>query len=293
MHTSTKEDFQRIRRIQLKVSRNVNDLFAGIYRSAFKGRGLEFEDVREYHPGDDVRSIDWNVTARLQTPYSKNFREERELTVMLVVDISASTRFSHTSHLKSEWIAEIGALLAFSAIKNQDKVGLLLFSDEIELYLRPKKGIKHVLRVIRELLYFQPRKTGTNLKKSLAFLGHVQKRQAICFLISDFLNMDYSHEINLIAKRHELIAIQVHDSYETAFPSMGLVTVRDLESQQIVLVDTSNEKVQKNFQEKASHHQHLLKQTMQRAGADFIYLHSDESYVKALQQFFKHRGCSH
>ncbi|WP_228840632.1 DUF58 domain-containing protein [Candidatus Protochlamydia phocaeensis] len=290
MPLSTKDALSHIRRLQIKVSRNVNDLFAGIYRSAFKGKGLEFEDVREYQPGDDVRSIDWNVTARSQTPYIKNFREERELTVILMVDISASARFSHTPHLKSEWIAEIGALLAFSAIKNQDKIGLLLFSDEIELYLRPRKGVKHVLRVIRELLYFQPQHKGTNLKKALAFLGRVQKRQAICFLISDFLCADYSHEINLIAKRHELIAIQVYDSYETNFPNLGLLTLRDLESQQFCLVDTSDANVQKHFQEKADQRQLALKHTMEKAKADLITLHSDESYTLALQQFFKYRG---
>ena len=170
------ESYRHIRRLQIKALRNVDDLFAGIYRSAFKGKGLEFEDVREYEPGDDIRTIDWNVTARSQRPYVKNFREERELTVMLVVDISASSRYSHTSRFKSEMIAELAALLAFSAIKNQDKVGLLLFSSQIELYLKPKKGVRHVLRVIRELLYFKPQHEGTDLPKALAFLGRVQRK---------------------------------------------------------------------------------------------------------------------
>lgn len=286
---STQEAFQHIRRIQIETTRNVDDLFAGIYRSAFKGKGLEFEDVREYQPGDDIRSIDWNVTARLQTPYIKNFREERELTVLLVVDISASSRFSHTKHLKSELIAEIGGLLAFSAIKNQDKVGLLLFSDEVELYLKPKKGVRHVLRVIRELLFFQPRHSGTDLRKALAFLGHIQKRQAICFLISDFLVGTLPQEINLTAKRHELIAIQVYDNYEKAFPSCGLVALRDLESHELYLVDSASDSLQKHFQTQANERQQALKQTIERSGADFISISSSESHTQALYQFFKRR----
>jgi uncharacterized protein (DUF58 family) len=288
---SIRDAYNNIRRIQIKTTRNVDDLFAGIYRSAFKGKGLEFEDVREYQPGDDIRSIDWNVTARSHTTYVKNFREERELTVMLVIDVSASGLFGHTDRAKSELIAEIGALLAFSAIKNQDKVGLLLFSDEIELYLKPKKGVRHILRIIRELLFFQPKHKGTNIEKALAFLGRVQRRQVICFLISDFITNDnFDHEASLLAKRHEMIAIQVYDKYEKQFPSLGIVQLRDLESNLIQLIDSSDTSIQKEFQKKADERQTKLKHLMNKIGAGFISIASDESYTKALYLFFKHRG---
>lgn len=287
---SPKEAFKHIRRIQIATKRNVDDLFAGMYRSAFKGRGLEFEEVREYQPGDDIRTIDWNVTARLQHPYVKNYREERELTVMLVVDLSASARFSHTRQLKSEWIAEIGALIAFSAIKNHDKVGLLLFTDEVELYLKPKKGVRHVLRVIRDLLFFQPLGTGTNLQKALSFFGRVQKKQAICFLISDFLAPgSFEHEIKVASKRHELIAIQVYDEYEKVFPSTGLISLSDLESGEMALVDSSNAFIQKNYQSQAEEQQLALKQTIAKAGAELISINTNASYTKALYRFFKER----
>ncbi len=246
--------------------------------------------MREYQPGDDVRRIDWNVTARSQYPHVKNFREERELTVMLVVDISASSRFSHIERLKSELIAELAALLAFSAIKNQDKVGLLLFSEEIELYLKPKKGVRHVLRVIRELLYFQPQHKGTNLQKALAFLGRVQRRQVICFLISDFLTEDFSWQAALIAKRHELIGIHVYDSYETLFIPQGLFTLRDLETEEQVMVDTADPAVQQHYQDKTRAHQANLKKLFESIHADFISMNTAESTSDVLQRFFRLRG---
>lgn len=286
----SKEAIQHIRSIQIKATRNVNDLFAGIYRSMFKGKGLEFEDVREYQQGDDIRTIDWNVSARMQNLFVKNFREERELTVMLVIDISASSRFGHDSHLKSELIAEIGALLAFSAIKNQDKVGLLLFSDEVELYLRPKKGTRHVLRVIRELLFFKPQHTGTNLQGALDFLGRVQRHPTICFLISDFLASDFSHELALTSKRHECIAIQIYDDYERHFPNLGLMTVRDLETGTMKLVDSSSPDLQQHFKEHAEQKRKELSHLMNKFGADLVSIRTNESYTKVLQNFFKKRG---
>ncbi|CAF24607.1 DUF58 domain-containing protein [Candidatus Protochlamydia amoebophila] len=289
MNPTLLEIFQHIRRIQIETTRNVDDLFAGIYRSAFKGRGLEFEDVREYQPGDDIRSIDWNVTARLQTPYLKNFREERELTVMLVVDISASSHFSHIKQLKSELIAEVAALLAFSAIKNQDNVGLLLFSNQIELYLKPKKGLRHVLRVIRELLFFQPQYRGTDLQKALRFLGNVQKKQSTCFLISDFLTQPLFHAIHVTAKRHELIGIQLYDEYEQNFPSMGLISLYDLESNKKALIDSSDKSLQKFYQESSKYRQQLWQKTFAKAGAAWISIRTDESSTQALYNFFKFR----
>lgn len=289
MQTS-KEAFQHIRRLQIKALRYVDDFFAGIYRSAFKGQGLEFEEVREYQPGDDIRTIDWNVTARFQHPFVKIFREERELTVMLVVDISASSRYSHIARFKSEMIAELGALLAFSAIKNQDKVGLLLFSNEIELYLKPKKGVRHVLRVIRELLYFKPQHKGTDLQKALAFLGRVQRRRVICFLISDFIASDFSWEAALIAKRHELIAFHVFDTYETIFAPRGLFNLRDLETEEQAIVDTADPDVQQHFIQKAREQQHSLKRLFERIGAEFVAMHTADSSSEVLQRFFQLRG---
>lgn len=284
-----KEAFQYIRRLQIKALRNVDDLFAGVYRSIFKGRGLEFEEVREYLPGDDIRAIDWNVTARSQRLYVKNFREERELTVMLVVDISASSRFSHTSRLKSEMIAEIAALLAFSAIKNQDKVGLLLFSSEVELYLKPKKGVRHVLRVIRELLYFQPKYAGTDLPKALAFLGRVQRKRVICFLISDFLANGFKKQATLIAKRHELIAFHIFDHFEKEFTPQGLFRLKDLETQVQVLIDTADMAVQEHFKKKAQEHDLAVKHLFDRIGADYHSMHTGESSSDVLQRYFRRR----
>lgn len=284
-----KEIFRNIRRLQIKTSYLVNNFFAGAYRSAFKGAGLEFEDVREYHPGDDVESIDWHVTARMQRPFIKNFREERELTVMLLVDISASTQFGSSTRLKSQTLAEVAATLAFSAIKNHDKVGLLLFSSEIELYLRPQKNLRHVLRVIREILFFKPRHRGTDIQKVLAFLGRVQKRQTICFLLSDFLSPNFSHEAKLIDKRHDLILIDVYDGIEEEFPQLGLAHIRDLESDEMQLIDTSNPVVQQHCKDQAKDKRDYLKQLTQRLKADLITLRNDESYIDALHTFFRLR----
>lgn len=284
------EIFKHIRRIQIKTTKEVNDVFAGAYHSIFKGRGLEFEDVRAYEPGDDVRNIDWNVTARMNYPYIKNFREERELTVMLVVDISASSRFSSTQRLKSELIAEVGAILALSAIKNNDRVGLLLFSGEVELYLSPKRGLRHVLRVIRELLFFAPKNAGTDMPKALSFLGKVQRKQSVCFLISDFLFSDYSHEASLIAKRHDLIAISINDPVEKKFPAIGLVNLRDLESGKEVLIDSSHHPIQEGFQQRSREHIEKQKALMQKIGASFIGIQTDQDHLKSLRQFFMLRG---
>ncbi len=284
------EAFQHIRKLQIKALRNVNDVFAGIYRSAFKGKGLEFEDVREYAPGDDIRSIDWNVTARSQHPFVKNFREERELTVMLVVDISASSRFGHIQKFKSEMIAELAALLAFSAIKNQDKVGLLLFTNEIELYLKPKKGVRHVLRVIRELLYFNPQHQGTDLAKALTFLGQVQRKRVICFLISDFLTGDFNWQATLIAKRHELIAFHVYDDYEKIFEPQGLFSLRDLETNEHALIDTAHPAVRQHFQKQAQEQALAVKRLFESIGADYLSMHTGESSADVLHRFFRLRG---
>ena len=284
------DKIQHIRQIQIKATRNVNDLFAGLYRSTFKGRGLEFEDVREYEIGDDIRTIDWNVTARHQKPYVKNFREERELTIILMMDISKSTHFTHQRKLKSEVIAEIAAVLAFSAIKNQDKVGLVLFTEDVELYLPPRKGLRHVLRVIRELLFFSPNHRGTDINKVLSFVNKVQKKTAICFLISDFLAEDFSHAGTITNKHHDLIAIHASDEYEKSIPNLGLVTFKDLETEKTTIVDTSSSYIRENYERDNQIREKEIKNLMGRLGVDLISVGTDEGYVEALKLFFKREG---
>jgi uncharacterized protein (DUF58 family) len=282
--------FQHIRRLHLKTLRNVDNFFAGMYRSSFKGKGIEFEEVREYQVGDDIRQIDWNVTARSSSTFVKNFQEERELTVLLIVDISLSSRFSHTPHLKSELIAEIAALLAFSAIKNQDKVGLVLFSDQIELYIKPSKGTRHVLRVIREILYFKTSRRGTDIQQALAFVGKVQRRHAICFLISDFLSVNFARQATLLAKRHELFAFQVYDTYEQGKLPPALFTFRDLETNFEKVVDTANPLVMQQFIQKAQVRQQTLVELFKKIGVFFLSFHTEETSLHALQRFFKMRA---
>lgn len=282
--------FKHIRHIQMIARQNVEEYFSGAYRSIFKGKGLELEDIREYQPGDDIRFMNWNVTARSATPFIKIFREERELSVILMVDISTSSKFSHTDRLKSDLIAELAAILALSAIHNQDRVGLLLFSSEIELYLPPQKSVQHVLRMIRELIYFKPKHSGTNLKKALNFMGKLHKRRGICFLISDFLTDNPSEQIRLIAKKHELIACHVYDSYEKNFTPQGLVTLRDLETNQELIIDTNDPLFQKQFQTDSEAHFTNIKNTFQFAGADFISLNTSELPVRVLQKFFRSKS---
>ena len=285
-----KELFQAIRRIEITTTHTVNDVLAGAYHSAFKGQGMEFEDVRSYQPGDDVRSIDWNVTARMGSPFVKRFREERELTVILVVDISASARFGTGSRLKSEAIAEIAGMLAFSAIKNNDRVGLLLFSDRIEQYLPPKKGVKHVLRVIRDLLAFEAKGQGTNISGALEFLGRVHKKKGVCFLISDFIAEDYGTALMLTARKQDLIAVRVSDPLESEFPSMGLLTVRDLESGEIRIVDSGDldiqEQLPKRNEERVEEHQRIVR----RSGAGLIAIEDSGDIIGPLERFFQARG---
>ncbi|MEC7839808.1 MAG: DUF58 domain-containing protein [Chlamydiota bacterium] len=285
----TQEVFKHIRRIEIATTRLADDIMVGAYHSAFKGRGMEFEEVRDYVPGDDVRTIDWNVTARMNDPHIKTYREERELTVMLVVDISASSRFGTGNQTKGELIAEIAAVLAFSAIKNNDKVGLLLFSEDIEEYLPPKKGLRHVLRVIRDLLVFNPKKQGSNLKSALNFLGKVQRKKCVCFLISDFILELCPHEIAVTAKRHDLISICVADDVEHHLPKIGLASLRDLETGEIRIVDTSSFKVmsevEKNFDGRVA----KVKNLMTKTGSGYVFLKTNESYAEPLRQFFSMR----
>lgn len=281
--------FQKIRRIQFKMEKLVSDVFQGAYKSRFKGRGMEFEEVREYIPGDEVRTIDWNVTARMNTPFVKSFQEERELTVMLLVDISLSGEFGTGAKQKKEIIAEIGALLAFSAIRNNDRIGLILFSNQIELYVPPKKGVRHVLRLVREILAREPKGKGTNLKGALNFLGTVITRAAICFLISDFITEGYEKELRLTAKRHDLIGVKVYDKREISFPDVGLLTVQDLETGKESLIDTSSPAVQAAFNERSATRRQAVKQLFTKVGAPFIEIETADDYIKLIEKSFKTR----
>lgn len=277
--------FKKIHRIHIQTTHLANDILAGAYRSAFKGKGMEFEEVREYQQGDDVRSIDWNVTARMDRPYVKNFREERELSVILAVDVSASTYFGSGESLKSDLIAEIAAVLAFSAIKNQDKVALLLFSDRVEKYFPPQKGTRHVLRIIRELLTYKPQPRSTNISEALAFLGKVLNRSSVCFLISDFICDDFYHEASLAAKRYDLVPIAIVDSAEKAFPKMDLVTFADLETGVSLLIDTSSNAVQAKLKKSTEERLSTLKKRMEKLGTELCIIDTNRPYMPQLKKY--------
>lgn len=286
--TIPSEVLDTIRRIQILSNQLAKDVFSGAYRSAFKGKGMEFEEVREYQPGDDIRTIDWNVTARMNHPYVKNFREERDLTVILLVDVSASSRFGSVE-LKKRFIADLGAVLAFSAIKNNDRVGLILFSDIVEKYIPPRKGTRHVLRVIRDLLLFVPQHKGSNLKAALSFLGKVQVHSSICFIISDFFFNDYSHEASLVSQKHDLIGLCIIDPAELSLGDFGLVALTDLESGKGELIDSESDEVKTAFQKLSSQCIASHRKKMLKSGADFIELRTDRSYIPILQNFFRMR----
>lgn len=285
----SRDVFKAIRRIQILTTRAVQDTMAGAYHSAFKGQGMEFEEVREYQPGDDVRSIDWNVTARMDFPYIKSFREERQLTVMLLIDVSASSLFGSGEKGKKEFIAELGAVLSLSAIQNNDRVGLILFSDQVEKYLPPKKGLRHVLRVIRELLVFEPKSRGTDMGVALEFLKKVQRKQAVVFLISDFLAPDCKTQLSLAAKHYDLLGICVTDPQEESFPQMGLLPVRDLETGEWGLVDTQQAEVQEHLRKRFHTRLSQTSKVLRKMGGDFLHLRTNQPYAHALGAFFEQR----
>jgi len=283
------EVMQQIRRIQIRTNHMVNDILAGQYESVFKGQGMEFKEVREYVPGDDVRMIDWNVTARTGHPHVKLLAEERELTVMLVVDASGSGRFGSVARFKNELAAELCAVLAISAIKNNDKVGLIVFTDEVEHYIPPSKGRTHVLRVIREVLYFEPKGRGTNIPAALQFLNSVTKRRAVVFLVSDFMADDYEVPLRMANKRHDVIAVTVDDPREEVLPDVGLVSVRDAETGREILVNTSDPEVCKRYLKAARDRTKHRDATFRRTRVDTIPVRTDASYVEAIYKFFRMR----
>jgi uncharacterized protein (DUF58 family) len=283
------EILKKVRRIQIFTSALVNDFFAGQYHSAFKGRGMEFEEVREYQAGDDVRTIDWNVTARTGRPFVKNFREERELTVLLVVDISASQNFGTCQQLKSELVAELGATLAFSAIQNNDKVGLILFTDRIEQFVPPRKGTRHALRVVRELLYHEPAGRRTDVGGALEYLSRVMQRRAVVFLISDFQAPAFSGPLRIVRHRHDLIPVLVHDERESRLPAVRYVELFDPETGEQILVDTNSRAFRLEFSRRAEARRESLLSELRRLKVDAIQVATGAPFVEPLRQFFRRR----
>ena len=284
--------FRKVRQIEIRTNREVTDALSGQYHSVFKGRGMEFEEVREYLPGDEVRSIDWNVTARFGHPFIKKFTEERELTVMLVVDVSASGQFGSVRQTKNELAAELAAVLAFSAIRNNDKVGLIMFSDQIEKFVPPKKGRRHVLRVVREILAFQPRGRGTDLSLALDYLNRVQSRRAVTFVVSDFQVTDEQSvrkKLGVASKRHDVIALSLRDPREEALPAVGLVELRDAETGERALVDTFDRRIREEFAAKAQSRLEGLRWWLRSASVDQVEIRTDADYVLPLIQFFRMR----
>jgi len=283
------ELIRRIRFIEIRTRRLVNDLFAGEYQSVFKGRGMEFAEVREYQPGDEVRTIDWNVTARMGRPFVKRFTEERELTVMLVVDASRSQTFGSAGRSKAEIAAELCGLLAFSAIQNQDKVGLILFTDRVEKFVPAKKGRQHVLRVVRELLGFEPAGRGTNIADALGFLNHIARRRSVVFLVSDFLDEGYQRALQVTNRRHDVIAVTLSDRRERALPAVGLIAVEDAETGQIRYVDSSQRAFRSAYAAGARRREAARDEALHAAKVDRVDIRSEESYVEPLIAFFKER----
>lgn len=280
---------KRIRQIQIRTTHMVSDLFAGQYHSVFKGQGMEFQEVREYQAGDDIRAIDWNVTARMGHPFIKKFVEERELTVMVLVDISRSTDFGSQAQVKRDLAAEVAAVLAFAAIQNNDRVGLILFSDEVEHYLPPRKGTRHVLRVIRDVLYMKPRRRGTSITAALHTLNRVATRKTVTFVISDFLDAEFESALAVTAKRHDVIAVLVRDQRERALAGAGVMEWEDAETGRRVLLDTSSARVQRLFAEQHDRRQRLLLDTFKKRAVDVIELTTGQPYAAELVRFFKKR----
>jgi uncharacterized protein (DUF58 family) len=281
-----KEILKKVRQIEIRTKRLVTDSLLGQYHSVFKGRGMNFEEVREYSPGDEVRAIDWNVTARTGRAFVKKFTEERELTILLLVDVSASGSFGSTTHSKRELSAELASVLAFSAIRNNDKVGLILFSDSIEQYIPPKKGRRHVLRVVREILFFNPKNRGTNISCALDFASKVVTRRAVAFLISDFQASNYRQALKLTSKRHDLVAVNVVDPREREIPSIGLLSLEDAETGEQLELDTSSADIRKRFSELNATRLDSIRKTLRSTGVDVLELNTEQPYMLALLQFF-------
>ncbi len=285
-----KEILKKIRRIEIFSNRLVNTIFAGEYESVFKGQGITFDEVREYQPGDEIRTIDWNVTARMGHAYVKKYVEERELVMMLIVDMSASTTFGSIAETKADVAAEIAALLAFSAIKNNDKVGLICFTDSVEHYVAPGKGKRHVLRVVRDILRFKPKRLGTNIADALTFADRVLKPHSVVFLISDFMGTDYQKQLRVTSKRHSLIAITLQDRREVEMPNVGFIALQDSETEEQFVFDTRSAQARELYAEINRNNAAERQQTLRANQVDFIDIQTDKSYVIPLVRFFRQRA---
>lgn len=286
----TSELLKKVRKIEIKTRGLSSHIFSGEYHSAFKGRGMAFSEVREYTPGDDIRSIDWNVTARFSTPFVKVFEEERELSVVLVVDVSASGAFGTNHQLKQELITELCAVVAFSAAQNNDKIGVIFFSDKIEKFIPPKKGKTHVLRIIRELIEFKAENKQTNIEVALKYLTNIIKKRSIVFLISDFLTEpNYKDALKIANKKHDLVALRIADKHETELPDVGLIKLKDNETGKIIWVDSSDKSFRKKFEVNHLKFEDDLKDTFNRSGIDATKIMTHESYIKPLMNLFKNR----
>ncbi|HPI73629.1 MAG TPA: DUF58 domain-containing protein [bacterium] len=285
-----KEILKKVKRIEIQTRGVVNDVFSGEYHSVFKGRGMEFSEVREYQLGDDVRTIDWNVTARMGRPFVKIFEEERELTVILLVDVSSSGEFGTVQQMKGEIAAEICALLAFSAIKNNDKVGLVIFTDEVEKFVAPKKGKSHVLRVVREILYHRPKGRGTNIGKALQFLSHITHRRAVVFLVSDFINTDYEKALQIANRRHDIIAISITDPRERELPNVGFIELEDAETGETFLLDTTDPAVRRDIAVRSKENALMREKLFRSIQVDHIDISTQQSYIEPLIRFFRMRA---
>ena len=286
----TSELLKKVRKIEIKTKGLSKHIFSGEYHSAFKGRGMSFSEVRSYQYGDDVRNIDWNVTARTGEPHVKVFEEERELTVMLLVDVSQSSYFGTVNQLKKEIITEICAVLAFSAINNNDKVGVIFFSDRIEKFIPPKKGKQHILRIIRELLDLEPTGRGTDIALTLQYFNNVVKKRSICFVLSDFMAKEYENPLRIAARRHDIVGIKLFDPREEKLPNVGLMRALDVETGQSRWIDSSSKRVRNRYHQWFNQHRDYFKSNFLKSGADSIQISTQESYVNALLKFFKKRS---
>ena len=286
---TTAEIVKKVKELEIISKKITTHLFTGEYHSAFKGKGMSFREVREYYHGDDVRFIDWNVSARYAHPFTKVFEEERELTVVLLVDVSASALFGTVHSTKRNLITEIGAVLTFSAINNDDKVGVIFFSDKIEKYIPPKKGKQHALYIVRELLTAQPKRTGTNINEALKLFSRSNRHRSIAFIMSDFIDEQYEDALRVMASRHDVIGLKIYDKMDMQLPNVGLMEVEDLETGKTQWLDTSDALVRHSYQQNFMKHSETCKNIFKKSGADLLHLRTDEDYVKILQQFFLRR----
>ena len=285
----TSDLLKKVRKIELKTRGLSNHIFAGEYHTAFKGRGMAFSEVREYQPGDDIRTIDWNVTARFNTPFIKVFEEERELTVMLIIDVSGSKNFGTQKQMKQELVTELSAVLAFSAIQNNDKIGVIFFSDKVEKFIPPKKGKSHILRIIRELIAFEPENKGTDIGEALRYFNNVIKKRAVCFVISDFMGDNFEAPLKIANKKHEVVTISINDKREEELPDIGLIQMKDAETGEVKWIDTGNKSIRQNYKKNYLRNKEEVNQLFKNSGVDSIQLRTDMDYIKPLIQFFKRR----